>query len=211
MHSNKERLGCLWPHEEIDCALGSRGLQRDLAITRRNSAAGRLRPRSPAAAVAQLHCNNLRILQFAREGASLLTAARDDLQCLAKWIANSDNGAEITALYGVTLLGPICTRIGFTVRPRQLTMRNRMDTFFLKGLLLLYNRAGLGRKLPVDRRAVQVWMSREELLRRYNQTPGVHQREFPAPKFATGYRNAQGTVDSPGAASRKERAIDEAR
>src|SRR5271156_2823619 len=47
MHSNKERLGCLWPHEEIDCALGSRGLPRDLAITRRIRAAGRLRPRSP--------------------------------------------------------------------------------------------------------------------------------------------------------------------
>jgi hypothetical protein len=141
MHSNKERLGCLWPHEEIGCALGSRELPRDLAINRRIRAAGRPRPRSPiekilrvgaartepglpagllrawplwertaqrlwprtpipgarygilcvhftaynessvvlddgariepAAAVAQLHCNNLRILQFAREGASL--------------------------------------------------------------------------------------------------------------------------------------------
>lgn len=127
----------------------------------------------PAAVVAQLHCNNLRILQFAREGASLLTAARDDLRCLAKSIAENDTGAEIQALYGVTLLGPICARIGFVVRPRQLKLWNRMDTFFLKGLLLLYNRAGLGRKLPVDRCAVQVWMSREELLRRYYRTAEI--------------------------------------
>jgi hypothetical protein len=249
MHSNKERLGCLWPHGEIDCISEWHGLPRDRAITRSVGAAGRLKSQSsiekvlrvgaartepglpagllrawplwertaqrlwprtpipgarygilcvhfttynespvvlddgariePGAAVAQLHCNNLRILQFAREGASLLTAARDDLRCLAKWIAESDKGAEIAALYGVTLLGPICTRIGFAVRPRQLTMRNRLDTFFLKGLLLLYNRTGLSRKLPVDRRAVQVWMSREELLQRYNQTAGAHQCQFP--------------------------------
>jgi hypothetical protein len=127
----------------------------------------------PATVVAHLHCNNLRILQLAREGASLLTAARDDLRCLAKWVDENDSRSELKALYGVTLLGPICARIGFSVRPRQLELRNRMDTFFLKGLLLLYNRAGLARKLPVDRCAVQVWMSRDELLRRYYRTAGT--------------------------------------
>ncbi len=125
----------------------------------------------PGAIVGEIHCNNLRMLNLiTRKRASVLGAARDDLRCLAKWIAAGDPLAEIKALYGVTLLGRACKRLGFTVCKRDLTIRNRMDTFFMSGLLLLYNVEGLrrlGRGSALNSYTEQIWMSRGELLRRY--------------------------------------------
>jgi len=128
----------------------------------------------PGTLVVQLHCNNPTILRLARARVSIVQAARDDLHHLARWIAAYDRAGEIKALYGVTVLGSGCVRLGFTLRPRALPFRNRMDTFFMNGLLLLYNPDGLERAgwgILARSRAQQIWMSRAELLRRYLAAP----------------------------------------
>jgi hypothetical protein len=120
--------------------------------------------------VGELHCQNQTLLDLARKGVSPYCAARDDLRYLARWISQPDFGANVQALFGITLLGNAAARLGFSVRARPVTLRARLDRMFMTGLLLLYTVDGLAR---LDRGATarfypgEIWLSRRELLKRY--------------------------------------------
>jgi len=126
---------------------------------------------APGAIVGELHCNNRAILELVRGGGNVFAACREDLKSLSNWIEQDAIASQIEALYGSTILTRAADRLGFTVRQKPATMRLRLEKFFFKGLLLLYNQEGLGRirhgstagTVPAD-----IWLSRRELLRLYN-------------------------------------------
>jgi len=123
------------------------------------------------AIVGELHCNNRAILELVRVGGNPFAACREDLKSLSNWIEQDAIASQIEALYGCTILSSAADRLGFTVRQKPPTMGLRLEKFFFKGLLLLYNPEGLARiqhgstagTVPAD-----VWLSRRELLRLYN-------------------------------------------
>lgn len=122
-------------------------------------------------AVVELHLNGAAVACItSRQVWDLLPAARADLHALAAWLQDSPSTPEIKGLFAVTVLGSGARRLGFTVRERPVTLRARLDRFFLTGLLALYSERGIERlasgKTP-GAYPREIWMSRDELLRRY--------------------------------------------
>jgi hypothetical protein len=120
----------------------------------------------------ELHCNNDTILQLVGRGGSPFAAVRHDLRCLSDWIQQDPIGQQIEALYACTILSGAASRLGFTVRPKPVTVRQRFERFFFKGLLLLYNQEGTKRiqhGSTADGYPADVWISRRELIRRYGK------------------------------------------
>jgi hypothetical protein len=119
----------------------------------------------------ELHCNNHAVLQLVRKRGNPFAACREDLKSLSRWILHDRLGGEIEAFYACTILTKAADRLGFVVRAKPVTLRRRLEKFFFKGLLLVYNQEGLariqhgstGHTYPAD-----VWLSRRELLRRYH-------------------------------------------
>ncbi|MGH2514468.1 MAG: MFS transporter [Ktedonobacterales bacterium] len=133
--------------------------------------------------IGELHLNNPLVVATILHrsfSVDLLRMPRSDLRALARWLADSTNAPELRALYGVSLLGPIGARLGFTLRPRRLTIHHRLERFFMMGLLALYHPRGLSRLTEgttYRTYPVEVWMSRDELLRLYGEANGVYGRE----------------------------------
>jgi MFS family permease len=122
--------------------------------------------------IGELHIQNRLLPDLApRAGTWQLVAMfASDLQALAAWTERLDFPAGLHALYGFTLLARGAARLGFTVRQRPHTLRTRLDCFFLTGLLALYNPNGVARLrqgTTYGSYPVEIWMSREELRRRY--------------------------------------------
>lgn len=136
--------------------------------------------------VAEVHINNRVMASVLRDHGSPLRALpmlAADLRALAAWASASPDVAsapdghappvfppEVRALYAFTLLGRGAPRLGFTLRERPPTIHTRLDRFFMTGLLVMYNSAGLERLARGGTNAlepVEIWMSRAELLRRY--------------------------------------------
>jgi hypothetical protein len=94
------------------------------------------------------------------------------LHSLSNWLEQDPLGHQIEALHASTIITAAASRLGFTVREKPITLRRRLERFYFKGLLLLYNQEGFARILhgntsrsyPGD-----IWMSRRELLRRYGR------------------------------------------
>lgn len=132
---------------------------------------------APGTILGELHCNNRAILELVRQRSNPFAACRQDLTSLSNWILQDRRGRQIEAFYARTILTRAASRLGFTVREKPITLRRRLEKFFFKGLLLLYNQEGLARiqhggtanTYPAD-----AWISRRELLRRY------HERDTPA-------------------------------
>lgn len=130
---------------------------------------------APGDNIGDVHVNNRLLLATAlRRSVSweLLGMPRSDLRALARWLADPANAADLRALYGVTLLGPIAARLGFTLRPQPLTVYTRLERFFMVGLLALYHPRGLARLTEgttYRTYPVEIWMSRAELLRLYGE------------------------------------------
>ena len=122
----------------------------------------------PGARIIELHCNNPKVLSLARAGACMLAACRSDLTGIAAWLKRE--GDEIEAIFGVTLLGAGAARLGFCRKNLPLTLRVRAERLFMNGLLALYNKDGirrLARGKTLTASPQEIWMSRQELLRRY--------------------------------------------
>jgi hypothetical protein len=123
------------------------------------------------AILGELHCNNHAIFELVSQRANPFAACREDLKSLSNWIVQDQLGRQIEALYGRTILTTAACRLGFTVREKPVTLRQRLEKFFFKGLLLLYNHEGLARirhgstagTYPAD-----IWLSRRKLLRLYH-------------------------------------------
>lgn len=124
----------------------------------------------PGMIVGELHCNNQALLELTVHGRNVYRAARDDLHCLADWIAQPGFDVNVEALFGVTMIARAAARLGFSVLALPRTLRRRLDRMFMIGLLVLYTPDGLSR---VNRGSTvrsypqEVWLSRRELMRRY--------------------------------------------
>ncbi|WP_376794243.1 MFS transporter [Thermogemmatispora sp.] len=133
----------------------------------------------------ELHFANRRLRDAALQCSpwELLRMMRADLGALAAWL-QTPAGAEVRAIYGVTLLSQAAPRLGFSLRARPRDLWSRADRIFMTGLLLLYHPQGqarLTRGTTYGRYPQEVWMSRAELVRRYGQMAGTGGKERPEP------------------------------
>jgi len=120
------------------------------------------------ATVCELHCANDALLNFSRCSSAVYAAGRDDLRAIANWLIQYE--AEVAALYGLTLLGAAAARLGFYRRSMSLTWRAKAERLFMNGLLALYSVDGVAR-LKRGRTLIalpeEIWMSRQDFLRKY--------------------------------------------
>lgn len=122
------------------------------------------------ALLGELHCNNRAIFELVSHRGNPFAACREDLKSLSNWIVQNRLGRQIEAFYGCTILTTAARRLGFTVQEKPVTLRQRLERFFFKGLLLLYNQEGLTRiqhGSTAETYPADVWLSRRELLRLY--------------------------------------------
>lgn len=127
--------------------------------------------------VAEIHFNNriqIEALGQARgaEKWRIVTILRQELTALAAWTKQTDFPHDVKAIYAVSILSRGAVRLGFTIRSRPPGFRSRMDSLFLSGLLILYGSEGLDRAnlgQSMGGRPTEVWMSRDELMRRYGE------------------------------------------
>jgi hypothetical protein len=121
--------------------------------------------------VAELHINSAIVARLGIPHAwRILPAAREDLRALVAYVMRSTDMDDVKAFYAVTLLAAGASRLGFTRRQRPVNLRARLDRFFLMGLLGLYSPDGLARLTrgqTHDAYPEEIWISRDELMRRY--------------------------------------------
>jgi len=131
------------------------------------------------AILGELHCNNRAIFDLVSQHSNPYAACREDLKSLSNWIVQDELGRQIEAFCGCTILTTAAYRLGFTVRQKPITLYLRLEKFFFKGLLLLYNQEGLARIRHVstaDIYPADVWLSRRELLRLYHDRNELERR-----------------------------------
>lgn len=122
--------------------------------------------------ICELHINNRRMAEYTERAgfAHLLGDMAADLRAIAAYLAQAPEAAEVKSLWACTLLSRGARRLGFTIRPRPVTIHARFERFFMMGLMVLYHARGMERLRQGTTRAAypeEVWMSRGELLRRY--------------------------------------------
>jgi MFS family permease len=130
--------------------------------------------------IAELHFNNGRMSVAARTAGPwrLTRMIGEDMRALAHWVEQPGEMRRAQALKGVTLIGRAAPRLGFTLRERPRTVHNRLERFYMQGLMAIYNPAGVRRLERGGTYAtypVEVWMSRGELLRRYGRATAARE------------------------------------
>jgi YkoP-like protein len=136
---------------------------------------------APGALLGELHCDNRAIFELVNQHGNPFTACRADLTSLARWMMQDQLGRQIEALHGSTILTAAAQRLGFTVQEKPITLRRRLERFFFKGLLLVYNQEGLVRiqhGSTADIYPADIWLSRRELFRRYHERHQAAHRPF---------------------------------
>jgi MFS family permease len=119
--------------------------------------------------VLELHMNN-RLLARIPGGLALVRQARGDLAALAAWTLEPGYPTDMRAIYGFSMLSRGAPRLGFMLRDRRITVRVRLERFFLLGLMALYHGHGLERLregTTFTHYPQEIWMSIAELRRRY--------------------------------------------
>ncbi|MGH7986014.1 MAG: YkoP family protein [Candidatus Binataceae bacterium] len=121
--------------------------------------------------VGEIHCNNQAMLRVSTSGrVNPFAACREDLRAIAAWTTRDELGRQVLALNGMTILARGAARMGFSVRETPITLRLRFERMFMTGLLLLYTPDGLARLRrgrTVGEYPQTIWITRQELLRRY--------------------------------------------
>ncbi|MDE3228349.1 MAG: MFS transporter, partial [Chloroflexota bacterium] len=126
--------------------------------------------------VVELHFANSRLITVSPTTSAwrLVHMLAGDLTALARAVGGAGELSQARAVVGLTLMGRAGPRLGFTVRERPVTLYAWFDRFFMRGLMAMYHpdgaarlaRGGLFSEYPLE-----VWMSREQLLRRYGAAP----------------------------------------
>ncbi len=124
--------------------------------------------------IIELHFRNKMFLQVAPKVSSwrLMHMIAEDMGALAQWVETTDFGTTPKAVLGVTLMSRGAPRLGFMVRDRPHTLHNWLERFFMTGLLVLYHTRGterLSQGTTYGQYPQEVWMSRDELLRRFGK------------------------------------------
>jgi hypothetical protein len=123
--------------------------------------------------VIELHFRNQAFLEVAEERIETwkyMHIIAQNLRALALWMQQPDFPGNPRAIYGMTLLYRGAPRLGFTLYPRPGGIQAWFERFFMTGLLVLYDPRGQLRLLQGTTYGTypqEVWMSREELLKRY--------------------------------------------
>lgn len=126
--------------------------------------------------VGDLHFRNRAFMQYAVHNSpfGLVQLFRQEMQIFAQWVQEPDFPKDVRAFYGVTLLARAVRRLGFTIYERPKTLKAWLDRGFMTGLLVLYNKKGVERLkqgTTYGSYPEEVWITREELLRRYGSPP----------------------------------------
>jgi MFS family permease len=125
--------------------------------------------------IVELHFRNDRLPKIVARSSTwrLARMLAEDLQALARWSSRLDRDDAPRAVFGVTVLGRAAPRLGFFVRPRPRGVYTWLEGLFMTGLLALYHPEGTGRLrrgTTYGSAPAEVWMSREELIRRYGRS-----------------------------------------
>jgi len=128
--------------------------------------------------IAEMHIHNAVLADVAKRANSweLLRMMIGDFRELARWVETADFPSDVHAFYGYTILSRAAPRLGFTTRTRPHSIRTWLDGLFLTGLLVLYSPRGRNRLEEgqvYGRDPVEIWMSRDELERRYGRRGAV--------------------------------------
>jgi MFS family permease len=125
-------------------------------------------------AIVEIHFNNRKLSEVVGSTSTwrLARMLGEDLQALAHWMSESAQNDTPRAVYGVTVLNRAAPRLGFLVRPRPQGIYTWLEGLFMTGLLALYHPKGtqrLGQGTTYGVAPAEVWMSRDELIRRYGR------------------------------------------
>ncbi len=131
--------------------------------------------------IIELHLRNQAFLDLSTRADTwkYMRLIAQNLQALARWVEETNFPIRPRAIYGLTLLSRgAAPRMGFTLRQRPKTLQTRLDRFFMLGLLVLYHPKGRARLLQgktYDTYPQEIWMSVDELLRRYGGITPRHE------------------------------------
>jgi hypothetical protein len=125
----------------------------------------------PGDRVIELHVDNRSLMPVIRESRwNAVVRMRADLRALALAVERGEVAPDFKALWGLSLLSRGSEILGFTVRPRRVTLSLRFQRIYMAGLLKIYTAEGRTRLRRGSARNTypgEVWMSRSNLLRRY--------------------------------------------